>query len=186
MSSTILLPPRAQLCIRYCSNKHTHSSIPRAEPRPGWAPDPLMVGIRSPDGLVVGSCTSHPGVLGSIPKREEPGKTGAPCIKVPGSSRVPPDGLVVGLAPATLEFWIRFPNERNQGKQAHPVLKYRVPHGSQPRPGWAPDPLMVGIRSPDGLVVGLAPATLEFWVQFPNERNQGKQAHPVLKYRVPH
>jgi hypothetical protein len=35
-----------------------------------------MVGIRSPDGLVVGSCTSHPGVLGSIPKREEPGKTG--------------------------------------------------------------------------------------------------------------
>jgi hypothetical protein len=47
-----------------------------------------MVGIRSPIGLVVGSCTSHPGVLGSIPKREEPGKTGAPCIKVPGSSRV--------------------------------------------------------------------------------------------------
>jgi hypothetical protein len=25
MSSTILLPPRAQLCIRYCSNKHTHT-----------------------------------------------------------------------------------------------------------------------------------------------------------------
>ena len=48
-----------------------------------------MVGIRSPIGLVVGSCTSHPGVLGSIPKREEPGKTGAPCVKVPGSSRVP-------------------------------------------------------------------------------------------------
>ena len=33
----------------------------------------------------------------------------------------------------TLEFWVRFPNERNQGKQAHPVLKYRVPHGSQQR-----------------------------------------------------
>ena len=48
-----------------------------------------MVGIRSPVSLVVGSCTSHPGVLGSIPKREEPGKTGAPCVKVPGSSRVP-------------------------------------------------------------------------------------------------
>jgi hypothetical protein len=56
---------------------------------PGWATDTLMVGIRSPDGLVVGSCTSHPGVLSSIPKREEPGKTGR-----------------------------------------HPVLKYRVPHGS--------------------------------------------------------
>jgi hypothetical protein len=58
------------------------------QPRPGWAPDSLMVGIRLPDGLVVGSCNSHPGVLGS--KREEPGKTGR-----------------------------------------HPVLKYRVPHGSQ-------------------------------------------------------
>jgi len=48
-----------------------------------------MVGIRSPISLVVRSCTSHPGVLGSIPKREEPGKTGAPCVQVPGSSRVP-------------------------------------------------------------------------------------------------
>jgi hypothetical protein len=41
-------------------------------------------------------------------------------------------GWWLGLAPATMEFWVRFPNERNQGKQAHPVLKYRVPHGSQP------------------------------------------------------
>jgi hypothetical protein len=48
-----------------------------------------MVGIRSPDGLVVGSCTNHLGVLGSVPKREEPVKTGR-----------------------------------------HPVLKYRIPHGS--------------------------------------------------------
>jgi hypothetical protein len=40
-------------------------------------------------GLVVRSCSSHPGILRSIPKREEPGKTGR-----------------------------------------HPVLKYRVPHGS--------------------------------------------------------
>jgi hypothetical protein len=41
-----------------------------------------MIGIRSPDGLVVGSCTSHPGVLGSIPNREEPGKTGRhPVLK---------------------------------------------------------------------------------------------------------
>jgi hypothetical protein len=45
--------------------------------------------LQIPDGLVARSCTSHPGVLGSIPKREEPGKTGAPCFKVPGSSRVP-------------------------------------------------------------------------------------------------
>ncbi len=40
-------------------------------------------------------------------------------------------GWWLGLAPATLEFWVRFPNERNQGKQAHPVFKYWVPHGSQ-------------------------------------------------------
>jgi hypothetical protein len=56
---------------------------------------------------------------------------------------------------------------------SHPGVP--VPHRSQPRPGWAPDLLMIGIRSPGGLVVGLAPATLEFWVRFPNERNQGKQ-----------
>jgi hypothetical protein len=56
-----------------------------------------------------------------------------PCVKVPGSSRVkaptwvgsrscwlrsdPPMGWWLGLAPDTLEFWVRFPNERNQGKQ---------------------------------------------------------------------
>jgi hypothetical protein len=40
-------------------------------------------------------------------------------------------------------------------------------------PPWVGYSLMVGIRSPDGLVVGLAPATLEFG--FPTERNHGKQ-----------
>jgi hypothetical protein len=127
-----------------------------------------------------------------------------------------PDGLVVGLAPATLEFWVRFPNERNQGKQAHPVLKYRVPQGSQCVMGrlihtglgsssliahvlHSPPPpraqlcnrscsnkTHTGSNPPMGWWLGLAPATLEFWVRFQNERNQGKQAHPVLKYRVPH
>ena len=42
-----------------------------------------------PIAVRVETWTSHPGVLGSIPKREEPGKTGAPCVKVPSSSRVP-------------------------------------------------------------------------------------------------
>ena len=70
-----------------------------SQPRHGWAPDPPMVGIRSPIGLAVGSCTSHPGVLGSIPKREEPGKTGAPCVKVPGSSRVPAPPWVGSRSP---------------------------------------------------------------------------------------
>ena len=167
MSSTLLPPHANSFVIGPEVIKHTH--------------------IRSPIGLVVGSCTNHPGVLASIPKREETGKTGAPCVKVPGSSRVPSDPLSawwLGLAPATLEFWVRFPNEKNQGKQAHPVLKYRVPH--EPRPVW------VGSRSPDGwdhYRPGgwiLQPATLGFWVRFPNERNQGKQAHPVIKYLVPH
>ncbi len=64
---------------------------------PPGLPTPPWVGSRSPDGWDQiprwaggWACTSHPGVLGSIPKREEPGKTGR-----------------------------------------HPVLKYRVPHGSQ-------------------------------------------------------
>jgi hypothetical protein len=50
------LPPREQICNRHCSNKHTH---------------PALGGLQIPDGLVVRrrSCTSHPGVLGSIPKR---------------------------------------------------------------------------------------------------------------------
>ncbi len=56
-------------------------------------PGPFFNWLRT--RLVVGSCTSHPGVLGSIPKREEPGKTGAPCVKVPGSSRVPPPRSLV-------------------------------------------------------------------------------------------
>jgi len=34
--------------------------------------------------------------------------------------------------------------------------------------------------SPMGWWFGLAPATLEFWVRLQNERNQGKQAHPVI------
>jgi hypothetical protein len=46
-------------------------------PALGGLQDPLMVGVRSPDGLVVGSCTSHPGVLGSIPNERNQGKQGA-------------------------------------------------------------------------------------------------------------
>ena len=55
---------------------------------------PALGGLQIPDGLVGRSCTSHHGVLGSIPKREEPG-TGASCVEVPGSSRVPRPRLVV-------------------------------------------------------------------------------------------
>ena len=78
-----------------------------------------MVGIRSPIGLVVGSCTSHPGVLGSIPKREEPGKTGAPCVKVPGSSRVP-------LLPPRAQLCIKYCSN----KQQQPCVVVRPVHTS--------------------------------------------------------
>ncbi len=56
-------PPREQLCNRSCSNKHTHTIHPREQ---------LCIG---------------PAVINTH-RREEPGKTGAPCVKVPGSSRV--------------------------------------------------------------------------------------------------
>ncbi len=75
--------------------RHCAANLKRRQPHT----DPPTVGIRSPIVLVVGSCTSHPGVLGSIPKREEPGKTCAPCVKVPGSSRVPVrDGQDFGVS----------------------------------------------------------------------------------------
>jgi len=151
-----------------CAGVGGRNEVLSIEPLPGWTPDPPMVGIRSPICLVVGSCTSHPGVLGSIPKRE--GKQADPILKhrVPHGSQPSLGGLQIpkwlgsdpllawwlGLAPVTLEFWVRFPNERNQGKPADPMLKSPGPHGSQARPGWAPDPQMVRIRSPIGLVVG--------------------------------
>jgi hypothetical protein len=90
-------------------------------------------------------------------------------------------GWWLGLAPATLEFWVRFPNERNQGKQAHPVLKYRVPHGSQPRPGWAPDPLMVWDQIPlwaGGWACTSHPGVLG---SIPKREEPGKTGAPCIK-----
>jgi hypothetical protein len=142
-----------------------------------------MVGIRSHDGLVVGSCTSHPGVLGSIPKREEPGKTGAPCIKVPGSSRVPAPPWVGSRSP---DGWDQIPRWAggwvlHQPPWSFPVLKYRVPHGSQSRPGWDPDSLMVGIRSPDGLVVGSCTSHPGVLCSIPKREESGKTGAPCIK-----
>jgi len=108
----------------------------------GWSPDPPMVGIRFPIGLVVGSCTSHPGVLGSIPKREEPGKTGAPCVKVQGSSRVPAPPWVDSRSP---DGWDQIP------RWACGWVLHQPPWSSgfdsqtrEPAPPW------VGSRSSDG------------------------------------
>jgi hypothetical protein len=85
-------PPRKQLCIRSCSNTHTHTSLTK----PIHQPSP---GSRSTDGWDQIPRTSHPGVLGLIPKQEEPGKTGRHCVKVPGSSRVPAPPWVGSRSP---------------------------------------------------------------------------------------
>ena len=71
------------------------------------------------------------------------------------------------------------PNERNQGKQVHPVLKYRVPHGSQSLHGWAPDPPMLGIRSPIGLVVGSCTSHPGVLGSIPKREEPGKTGRKV-------
>jgi hypothetical protein len=108
-----------------------------------------MVGIRSPDGLVVGSCTSHPGVLGSIPKREEPGKTGAPCIKVPGSSRVPAPPWVGSRSP---DGWDQIPRwAGGWACTSHPGVLGSIPKREEPGKTGAPCIKVPGSsRVPDG------------------------------------
>ena len=91
------------------------------------------------------------------------------------------------LAPATLEFWVRFPNERNQGKQAHPVFKYRVPHGSLFSDGSCPAlgglqiPLCLGSDPPMGWWLGLhqPPWSVGFDSQTRGTRENG--APPCVK-----
>jgi hypothetical protein len=73
----VLSTPQWISHFRFCFWKNNRRHHHRPAP-PG--------GLQIPDGLVVRSCTSHPGVLGSIPKRERPWETGAPCVKVPGFS----------------------------------------------------------------------------------------------------
>jgi hypothetical protein len=51
-------------------------------------------------------------------------------------------------------------------------------HTNSPALVWAPDPRWAGGSGIEPKTPG-QPATLEFWVRFPNERNQGKQAHPA-------
>ena len=49
------------------------------------------------------------------------------------------------------------------------------------------EPTWVGSRNLMGWCTwwfGLATAPLVFWVRFPNEGSQGKETHPVFKYRV--
>jgi len=77
------------------------------------------------------------------------------------------------LHQATLEFWVRFPNERNQGKQAHPVLKYRVPHGSHPAHSFIIGPAVINTHS-------LVPSVTVVLFRFSDrwERGEGRLAKP--------
>ena len=80
--------------------------------------------------------------------REEPGKTGAPCVKVPGSSRVPAPPWVGSRSPDGWDQipyrhggWVLhqppwsfgFDSQRRGTREFRRILplKYRVPHGSQ-------------------------------------------------------
>ena len=56
-----------------------------------------------------------------------------------------------------------------QGKQAQPVfkLKDRVPQGPHPAMGGLQIPRWLGSDPLSAWWLGLAPATLEFWVRFP-------------------
>ena len=119
---------------------------------------------------------SHPGVLGSIPNWKQTRGTrenrSPPCVKVPGSSRFPaPRSLVCGGQPSPHK-----PRHvvshitcrpRSSSPHAHSFvlgtavinnnfLKH-TPFFQFFSPGWAPDPLMVGIRG-----VTLSSAEAEF------------------------
>jgi len=82
------------------------------------------------------------------------------------------------------EFWVRFSNERNQGKQGGKTGRSceepgKVPGSSQARPGWAPDPRWAG-----GWACTNHPGVLG---SIPKREKPGKTGrHPVSKYRVPH
>ena len=73
-------------------------------------------------------------------------------------------GLVVGfgLAPATLEFWVRFPNERKQGVTGAPCVKVplQVP-GGKLLPSWrgaGGDGLLAGTRRRPAAEDGVPPS----------------------------
>ena len=133
------------------------------------------------------------------------GKTGAPCVKVPGSSRVPAPPWVGSRSP---DGWDQIPYLPGGWVLHQPPWSFGF--DSQTRgtrenrrtlcesTGFltGPSPALGGLQIPRWLGsdplrlsawwLSLAPATLEFWVRFPNERNQGKEAHTVIKYLVPH
>jgi hypothetical protein len=134
---------------------------------------PAWVGSRSPMGWWFGLSTawsSHPGDLRSIAKREEPGKTGAPCVTVPGS----------------------FTDPRLLTPPMHLDKKRREP---QPPPsfGWP-----AGAQRPNGRTYtesnpGGAPAPTRPWLQGIDPKTKGEtclrvlhlcQGRPALRNRM--
>ncbi len=109
MSSISPHPPREQLCNRYCSNKHTHLSHYTFSPR----------------SLVCGGQTS--------PHKPRLVVSHSTCSPLPSSPHA--HSFVLGTAvinnnnPGGLGSFFKRVEPGKTGR--HPVLKYRVPHGSQ-------------------------------------------------------
>ena len=62
---------------------------------------------------------------------EEPGKTGAPCVKVPGSSRVPSQVIQdcrYGEAQAAAASWRAHDGRRQRGTACPHLYRYRLTH----------------------------------------------------------
>jgi hypothetical protein len=70
-------------------------------------------------------------------------------MNIGGSELQIPAGLWLDLHQPLWSFGFDSKREEPGKTGRHPVLKYRIPHGSQPRPGW------VGSRSPLGWWLGL-------------------------------
>jgi hypothetical protein len=109
-------PPRSLVCGGQTSPRKprlvvSHSTCPPLSPSPhahsfvlGTAViNNKQQGSRSPDGLVVGSCTSHPWSFGfNSQTRGTRENRATPCVKVSGSSRVPSLGPPTPIGNNTL------------------------------------------------------------------------------------
>ena len=144
-------PPRAQLCNRSCSNKHTHTFQRHLRSL-------VWVGVRVWDWI-----HSH-----TPPRTRSPSSRHPPFTHYP----FPPRSLVCGGQPSPHKPRLVVSHSTcpplSSSPHAHSfVLGTAVINNNPDGP--------VGIRSPHGL----APATLEFWVRFPSERNQCVMVRPV-------
>jgi hypothetical protein len=119
MSSTILLPPRAQLCIRYCSNKHTHTlTVTQTHSEAHWQAGPgagLTASQSPPNSPGAGLTASQ-----SPPNAHVPGKYITTKYKVG-------DWIEMGLLTATIMMDRRTPT----GTPPYSHVTVAVDHSKQ-------------------------------------------------------